>query len=164
MDKTVYKIRSLPLNGGGGSICANPCNTVTYEQSSVSPLAIDITLITNPGSTVYHICAFYTIWQDPLTGHNGYIETAQLPRGATYIHSCVVILKQTHADPTLNTIFTVKLWPLITDIHSKRLSFSLTYHKHTTHTSDPKHWPLLLNLKFGIKFQKCHKSLQNGGE
>ena len=30
--------------------------------------------------------------------------------GGTYIHSCVVILKQAHADPTLNTdIFTVKL-------------------------------------------------------
>ena len=31
-------------------------------------------------------------------------------RGATNIHSCVVILKQAHADPTLNTdIFTVRL-------------------------------------------------------
>ena len=52
--------------------------------------------------------------------------------GGTYIHSCVVICKQVPTNPTLITdIFNVKLWPLITDIHSKRLSFWLVIYKYT---------------------------------
>ncbi len=47
--------------------------------------------------------------------------------GGTLIHSHVVIREQAIADPTLNTdILNIKLWPLITDIHLKRLPFSLT--------------------------------------
>ena len=50
---------------------------------------------------------------------------AQEGRGrgrGNHLHSCVVILKQGPADPTLNTdICNVELWPLITDIHSKLL-------------------------------------------
>ena len=44
----------------------------------------------------------------------------------TCIHSCVVILKHRLINPTLNPdIFNEKLWPLIRDIHSIRLPFSL---------------------------------------
>ena len=44
-----------------------------------------------------------------------------------HIYSCVVSL----ANSTLNTdIFNAKLWPLITDIHSTRLPFSLVMYKY----------------------------------
>ena len=81
--------------------------------------------------------------------------------GGWHLHSCLVILKQAHADPTLNLdIFTVTLWPLITDIHSKRLSFSVTYHKHTPFCiswlkSDPKHGPAAILARFDKLWFSC---------
>ena len=62
--------------------------------------------------------------------------------GATSIHSCVVIPKQGLTDPTLNTnILNVKLWPLIIDIHSKRLPVLLANYKYKpiSNTSDTHH-------------------------
>ena len=58
--------------------------------------------------------------------------------GGTSIHSCVVILLASPCRTNPKT----RMTPLITDIHSKRLSFSLTYHKHThfSHTMTKK-WP-----------------------
>ena len=74
------------------------------------------------------------------------------PRGATLIHSSVVILKQAITDPPLNRdILNMKLWPLITDIHS------LTY-RNNPHNSRKSS---IFNWEVG---QKCHKSLQNSGK
>ena len=73
-------------------------------------------------------------------------------RGGNLIHSCVVILKQAIKDPPLNTdTLNMKLWPLITNIHS------LTYcnNPHNSRKSSILNWE---------KMQKCHKSLQNSGK
>ena len=73
----------------------------------------------------------FTIWLWELVA-------LEIPRGTTYIHSCVVIRKQEPTDPTLTMdIFNVKLWPLITDIHFTSYSF----HWPTANTN-PFHTPL----------------------
>ena len=58
-------------------------------------------------------------------------------RGSTYIvHSYAVVCKQGPTDLIFNTnIFNVKLWPLITDIHSKTLPFLLASYTSISHTS-----------------------------